>query len=360
MHDLTPVRTHGFNESSLDSPTSPFNPHRIPPDEFYATEHPPSNIDRILASVSSFVDLHRLASRRVVLITSGGTTVPLENQTVRFIDNFSAGTRGATSAEYFIESGYAVIFFHRQHSLEPYSRHYSHSKNCFLDFLIEKDDGELVVNGQYAAKMTEVFRKYREAVDQRLLLTIDFVTVTDYLFLLRGITQIMSTLGENGMYYLAAAVSDFFIPEYKKVEHKIQSGEGALSLQLDQVPKIVKPLVKEWAKDGFIVSFKLETDPDLLIPKARASLQRYGHQAVIANILNTRKRVVTLVSSPIMAKIAPHDAAAVGQRDEVIGEVCDIKITAEEESTGVEIESFIVRDLVEMHSRWIALRRIQM
>ena len=54
-------------------------------------------------------------------MTSGGTTVPLERQTVRFIDNFSAGTRGATSAEYFLEAGYAVIFLHRQFSLLPYS-----------------------------------------------------------------------------------------------------------------------------------------------------------------------------------------------------------------------------------------------
>ena len=35
-----------------------------------------------------------------MVITSGGTTVPLEKNTVRFIDNFSTGTRGATSAEY--------------------------------------------------------------------------------------------------------------------------------------------------------------------------------------------------------------------------------------------------------------------
>jgi phosphopantothenate-cysteine ligase len=33
-------------------------------------------------------------------VTSGGTTVPLERQMVRFLDNFSAGTRGAISAEY--------------------------------------------------------------------------------------------------------------------------------------------------------------------------------------------------------------------------------------------------------------------
>jgi phosphopantothenate---cysteine ligase (ATP) len=63
-----------------------------------------------------------------------------ENQTVRFIDNFSAGTRGACSAEYFIENGYAVIFLHRKFSLLPYARHYSHTTNCFLDFMVERDD----------------------------------------------------------------------------------------------------------------------------------------------------------------------------------------------------------------------------
>jgi hypothetical protein len=30
--------------------------------------------------------------------------VPLEHRTVRFIDNFSARTRGATSAKYFLEA----------------------------------------------------------------------------------------------------------------------------------------------------------------------------------------------------------------------------------------------------------------
>lgn len=38
-------------------------------------------------------------SRRIVLVTSGGTTVPLEQRCVRYIDNFSSGHRGAASAE---------------------------------------------------------------------------------------------------------------------------------------------------------------------------------------------------------------------------------------------------------------------
>ena len=53
------------------------------------------------------------------------------------------GTRGATSAEYFLKAGYAVIFMHRQFSLQPFSRHYSHSTHPFLDFL-DIDESEVL------------------------------------------------------------------------------------------------------------------------------------------------------------------------------------------------------------------------
>lgn len=35
----------------------------------------------------------------LAFVTSGGTAVPLEKHTVRFIDNFSTGTRGAKCTE---------------------------------------------------------------------------------------------------------------------------------------------------------------------------------------------------------------------------------------------------------------------
>ena len=49
----------------------------------------------------------------VVCVTSGGTTVPLERHCVRFIDNFSGGTRGALSAENFLQVS-QLIFHHIQ------------------------------------------------------------------------------------------------------------------------------------------------------------------------------------------------------------------------------------------------------
>src|SRR5262245_33339263 len=104
---------------------------------YFTTNAPPLALQEHTILAKAFVKHHVVSGRRVVLVTSGGTTVPLETQTVRFIDNFSAGTRGATSAEYFLQAGYAVIFLHRHFSLLPYSRHYSHSTNCFLDFMYE-------------------------------------------------------------------------------------------------------------------------------------------------------------------------------------------------------------------------------
>ena len=42
---------------------------------------------------------------------------------IRYVDNFSAGTRGAASTEYFIKQGYAVIFLNREGSIQPFFRH---------------------------------------------------------------------------------------------------------------------------------------------------------------------------------------------------------------------------------------------
>lgn len=59
--------------------------------------------------------------RPVAVITSGGTKVPLEQNTVRFIDNFSSGERGALSAEAFLSLGYRVLFLYRTGSVVPFT-----------------------------------------------------------------------------------------------------------------------------------------------------------------------------------------------------------------------------------------------
>lgn len=102
---------------------------------------------------------------------------------------------------------------HRQHSLRPFSRHYSHSLNPFLD-LLTVEDGKIVVKDP--AELLPVLEAYHKA-QAGMLLSVDFQTVNDYLWLLRSVAQVMSPLGRRGMYYLAAAVSDFFLPEERLV-----------------------------------------------------------------------------------------------------------------------------------------------
>lgn len=290
-------------------------------DAYFSTNPPPRHLEQHIAQATDFINAHAaIDGRRVVLITSGGTTVPLEKQTVRFIDNFSAGTRGATSAEYFLKEGYAVIFLHREFSLVPYARHYSHATTgSYLDFLEEDGQGGIRSREDVREKMAEVLRAYRHARDESLLLTIPFVTIGDYLHELRAISRLMAPLGPRGLLYLAAAVSDFFVPSDRMAEHKIQSTDISkkpkddeefdnfdnapqaprskrLVIDLDPVPKFLKNLVDGWAPQGMITSYKLETDPSILVHKARTSLQRYQHHLVIGNLLATRKWEVVFVS----------------------------------------------------------------
>jgi hypothetical protein len=49
--------------------------------------------------------------------------------------------------------------------------------------------------------------------------------------------QSLAPLGRRALFYLAAAVSDFYIPVEEMAVHKIQSGDGPLTLSMQQVRK---------------------------------------------------------------------------------------------------------------------------
>ena len=63
----------------------------------------------------TFLALADQNAGQIVVVTSGGTSVPLEKNTVRSVENFSSGTRGALSAEEFLRQRETawVIYFHR-------------------------------------------------------------------------------------------------------------------------------------------------------------------------------------------------------------------------------------------------------
>ncbi|PPQ81403.1 hypothetical protein CVT26_007676 [Gymnopilus dilepis] len=356
-------------------------------EQYFATQPPPPTLQHDVEKVREFLQRQKSEGRAVVLVTSGGTTVPLELNVVRFLDNFSAGTRGATSAEYFLKAGYAVIFMHRQFSLQPFSRHYSHSTNPFLDFLDieppQPEDAEptprISVTPNKREDLLQVLTAYKTVHAQGTLHTLTFVTVNDYLWLLRAVSQEMAVLSRKAMFYLAAAVSDFFLPRQKMSEHKIQSGKGSLHIEMDQVPKILKPLVSEWTPGGYIVSFKLETDPQLLIPKARQALERYGHQVVIGNDLHRRKYEVVFVSKKPLPALPPGavdgvnsrteesegqqesgNSADGGKQEELADSFTETWLRIDASETVAtpgfpvkEIEEDIVAELVKRHGDWI-------
>ena len=154
---------------------------------------------------------------------------------------------------------------------------------------------------------------------------------------------------------------------------------------MDQVPKVLRPLVQEWTPEGYIVSFKLETDPNLLIPKSRAALSRYGHQLVIGNDLHRRKHEVVFVERTAVrgsgsatvdvdggAAPTPQKGRgkamsgvetpplAAGTEGDNEWEFKETWLRLEERDGEkmpghgeVEIESLIIEELRDRHTRWI-------
>eukprot|EP00744_Colponema_vietnamica_P012553 GILI01017613.1.p1 GENE.GILI01017613.1~~GILI01017613.1.p1 ORF type:complete len:317 (-),score=107.34 GILI01017613.1:19-969(-) len=263
--------------------------------EFFTTSAPPANLEEVSARVSAFVSSMSQQGKKLICLTSGGTTVPLEKNTVRFIDNFSTGLRGAACAEHFLRQGYAVVFLAREGSAMPFLRHLApgaltsrHLNNFSL-----AEDGSISVSGcpSFAAALADY------ALYKPNLLVVDFVSIISYIFYLRSISLVLAAAGARAMFFLAAAVSDFFIPESKMATHKIQSSEGPLELKLFEVPKMLKELTSTWAPNCFTVSFKLETDFSILESKARGAIAKYHVHLVVGNELHSRYNQVILYTA---------------------------------------------------------------
>ncbi|TVU43024.1 hypothetical protein EJB05_09455, partial [Eragrostis curvula] len=301
-------------------------------------------------------------SRGVVCITSGGTTVPLEQRCVRYIDNFSSGQRGAASTEYAYKSrslllvvcmlfllacrgGLFIAWFNAgifsgpatlssssivvtlaplcSGSKQPYCSFLP--EDSFLDLFEIGENSEIQVPQSHSAVVKSAISNYRKAIDEGLLLKLPFTTIFEYLQLLQMAATSMNCLGHRGMFYLAAAVSDFYVPWESMAKHKIESAVGPLNMQLNQVPKMLFILRKHWAPSAFCISFKvctiltfklfptfcltltgsipktytlqLETDPNILLQKAEMARKKYGMNVVVANELANYKDVVVMVTS---------------------------------------------------------------
>ena len=357
----------------------------------------------------NFTTRHTAHHIPLALVTSGGTSAPLEHNCVRFLDNFSTGTRGAYAVEELCNRGYAVIHLKREGSVSPFGRVLSNELKCgrggmtFDTFgalfdcsthgagdedgiadsfglqdidehlVYEKettksnnsnksDDpwmynehntanqqstysqrrakhqnhrGELTINPQIANSsiLQSTLRKYKHVKQLGLLLTINFRTVDDYLHKLQVCSEAINVCGSLALVYLAAAVSDFYIPEEKRVLHKIQSrdygiksqasssivstssfggessssdaretntmqiqSDNTLTLKLYPVPKVIPALRTKWCPNAFVITFKLETDSSILQQKSVLAMERNDVHMVIGNELSTRYEKVFILS----------------------------------------------------------------
>ena len=264
--------------------------------DFFATEPVSPSVTVSLKRVESWINEFVLnESVKLAIVTSGGTTVPLEHNTVRFIDNFSTGRRGAVSAEYLLRHGYRVLLVHREGSVFPFARKLAkNSDNDFGEQLLHllKIDGEVLQIHDDVC--VDAVREYQNYIRKNMLLAVAFTSLPDYLHLLKGICNIAANFCGNSLFFCAAAVSDFFIPHEKLDIHKI-SVDGPLHLTLQKTPKCLG-MIRHISPKSFLVSFKLETDQDLLIKKSLQAIHRDGVHLVVANELKTRYSKVLLIS----------------------------------------------------------------
>ncbi|KAL2296642.1 hypothetical protein Nmel_015966 [Mimus melanotis] len=183
--------------------------------------------------VRAWAAVQAARGRRVALVTSGGTQVPLEARAVRFLENFSSGRRGAASAEQLVRAGYSVCFLHRARSVFPWARALPPHGPALLDALRLTPGPPPGVAAAPAAlpALLPALREYQRATEAGALLAIEFTGLVEYLALLRAAARALAPLGSSVMFYLSAAVSDFYIPVSEMPEHKIQSSEGPLQVR---------------------------------------------------------------------------------------------------------------------------------
>jgi hypothetical protein len=176
--------------------------------------------------------------------------------------------------------------------------------------------------------------------------------VFEYVHSLRALCEELGRhCGERAMAYLAAAVSDFYVPWAELPEHKIQSREApddedreaasGVVLRLRRVPKMLGLVRSRWCPRAFVVGFKLETDPALLYRKASDSLRLYALHAVVANEMATRRDRAWV--------------ASLARTDATLGATPGSYQLVERGEDEPDLEERLVDELVERHERHVLL-----
>ncbi|KAH8738923.1 hypothetical protein FG386_000789 [Cryptosporidium ryanae] len=271
------------------------------------------HLSTIEKGLSEFISKEILLfERNIVVITSGGTNVPLEKNTVRFIENFSTGTRGAYSAEYFLNHGFSVIFFHRKGSNLPFAIEFPSKYEIMLAFSNREDNIAI----EKIKEITEASKNFRKYADKLFL--IEFESIFDYSEGIKMISSQCAKYNEKIIFYLAAAVSDFYIPrnllsndkisvplEFTKND-QLSLNNPCINIQLYQTPKFILQ-VRENCPNCFIILFKLETDENKLLIKSLEYLKRYKPDIICANLLHSKRNKIIMMTNETKIEILSNN-----------------------------------------------------
>lgn len=341
-------------------------------------------MDEFQSSLDAFVSGHALSQRPIAVVSSGGTAADLELNSVRCLENFSTGLRGAISVEEFLKRGYAVVHLWRTGSAAPYARVLSQlmglkqANHCLSveslgrlfaipgedeeDDIVQTvlDDQEEVQESSSSKNLSlrrglsksmalqQALQERSVALGEGRLLTVPFRSIEDYLERLEICSAAVKDCGSLSLFFLAAAVSDFYVPKDQRSEHKMQShgGSNDLVLSLKPVPKTLGLLRSDWAPDAFVVSFKLETDKTILRQKADRAVENYGCHMVIGNLLHTRHKKVSILTPANQQVKNPSNS-----KDWSFTEVTRSATSAEINNT---LESAIIDCVVQSHFEFIS------
>lgn len=257
--------------------------------------------DRQLGRLAPFLSSLPPECEGVAFITSGGTTVPLEVNAVRFLTNFSSGGRGAFFVESFSARRWACVLLHHKNAVIPFRRVLD---GLSTDELFQAIAGSGGSGGSVPPEVAEMAALY--ARSREYVLDVPFDSMVEYLYLLQRICLGLAGCAEERiarlplLFFAAAAASDYYIPRSRMAQEKISGGDG-LAIRMENVPKVLGLVTQRWlqrptAPQGaplpFTVTFKLETTEEAMHTKAVKNLRAYHCDAVVANMLQTyRERV---------------------------------------------------------------------
>ena len=110
------------------------------------------------------------------------------------------------------------MFLYRKGSVYPFTTGLRSSASKYIDDkllsnLEDRKQGIFLNVVNNGGRIKSELRCYNHCIKNKMMMTIPFETLKEYLSSLQFIAEEISYLKERACFYLAAAVSDFYVPE---------------------------------------------------------------------------------------------------------------------------------------------------